>query len=149
MFFSYGLVFSNSSCEGHWIISVRVHVRNELVLGYNGCLLYSIHSLDNFDVYISIRCYESLNLVLVSDFWWKIFWVHPHELCSWHWCFQEKYFRSQDITLAPLRESNIVILNSSFGSKRDAAGDDASLGYSSLSPPTVSLNRYGSDFRVW
>ena len=61
--------------------------------------------------------------------------------------FRKKYFRSQGINLAPLRESEIVLLNRSFDSKRDAAGDDASSGYSSLSPTTVSLTMYGSNFR--
>ena len=44
-----------------------------------------------------------------------------------------------------MRVSEMLILNSSFDSKRDAAGDDASLGYSSMLPPTVNLNMYGSD----
>ena len=39
---------------------------------------------------------------------------------------KKKYFRSQDINLAPLRASEMVLLNSSFDSKRDAAGDDSS-----------------------
>ena len=39
---------------------------------------------------------------------------------------KKKNFRSQDINLAPLRASEIVLLNSSFESKRDAADDDAS-----------------------
>ena len=55
-------------------------------------------------------------------------------------------FRSQDINLAPLRASEIVLLNSSFYSKRDASGDDASSRYSIMSPPTVSLILYGSGF---
>ena len=59
---------------------------------------------------------------------------------------KRKYFRSQDINLAPLRASEMVILNISFDSKRNAAGDDASSGYSSILPPTVNLNRCGSDF---
>ena len=60
--------------------------------------------------------------------------------------YNKKYFRSQDINLAPLRASEIVLLNSIFYSKRDAAGDDVSSGYSSLSSPTVSMNLYGSYF---
>ena len=59
---------------------------------------------------------------------------------------KKKSFRSQDINLAPLRVSEMVLLNSSFYSKRDDAGDDASPGYSSLSPPTVILMLYGYDF---
>ena len=59
---------------------------------------------------------------------------------------KKKYFRSQDINLAHLRASDIVLLNNNFESNRDAAGDDASSGYSSLSPPTVSLTLYGSSF---
>ena len=60
--------------------------------------------------------------------------------------FQETYFRSQDINLAPLCASEIVLLNISFDSERDAAADDAPSGYSSLSPPTVNLTLYGSGF---
>ena len=59
---------------------------------------------------------------------------------------KKKSFRSQDINIAPLRVSEMVILNSGFYSKKDAAGDGASSGYSSLLPPTVNLNQYGSDF---
>ena len=58
----------------------------------------------------------------------------------------KRYFRSQDINIAPLSASEILILNRIFYSKRDASGDDASSGYSSLSPPTVSLTLYGSGF---
>ena len=39
---------------------------------------------------------------------------------------KKKYFRSQDINLAPLRASEMVHSNISFDSKRDAAVDDAS-----------------------
>ena len=42
---------------------------------------------------------------------------------------RKKYFRSQDINIAPLREYKSVLLNGSFDSKRDSAGDDASSGY--------------------
>ena len=42
---------------------------------------------------------------------------------------RKKYFRSQDINIAPLREYESVLLNGSFDSKRDSAGDDASSGY--------------------
>ena len=59
---------------------------------------------------------------------------------------KKKCFRSQDINLPPLRASEIVLLNKSFESIRDDAGDDTSLGYSSLSSPTVSLTLYGFDF---
>ena len=59
---------------------------------------------------------------------------------------KKTYFRSQDINPAPRRASEIVLLNSSFYSKRDAADDDASSGYSSLSPPTDNLNLYRSYF---
>ena len=59
---------------------------------------------------------------------------------------KKKYFRSQEIHLAPLRASEMVLLNSSFDSKRDDAGDDTSSGYSSLLQPTVNLTMYGSDF---
>ena len=72
--------------------------------------------------------------------------MRSHILCSRHWSFQEKYFISQGINLAPRRASEIVILKSSFYSKRDAAGDDASSGYSNLSPPTVNLTMNVSDF---
>ena len=61
--------------------------------------------------------------------------------------FRIKSFSSQDINLTPLRESEIVPLDNSFYSEIDAAGDDASSGYSSISPITVSLTLYGSDFR--
>ena len=40
----------------------------------------------------------------------------------------------------------MLLPNNSFDSKRDAVGNDASSGYSSLSPPTVSLTLYGSGF---
>ena len=59
---------------------------------------------------------------------------------------KKKYFRSQDINLAPLSASGMVLLNSSFDSKIYAAGDDKSSGYSILSPPTVSLTLYASGF---
>ena len=39
-----------------------------------------------------------------------------------------------------------MLLNISFDSKRDAAGDDVLSGYSSLSPPTLNLTLYGSGF---
>ena len=55
-------------------------------------------------------------------------------------------FRSQEINLAPLRAYEMVLLNSSFYSKRDAVGDDESSGYLILPSPTVNLNMYGSDF---
>ena len=38
---------------------------------------------------------------------------------------KKTYFGSQDINLAPLRSSEMVLLNSSFYSPIDAAGDDA------------------------
>ena len=59
---------------------------------------------------------------------------------------KKKTFISHDKNLAPLCASEIVLLNSSFYSNRDAAGDDTSHGYSNLSPPTVSLTLNGSDF---
>ena len=60
--------------------------------------------------------------------------------------FPRKSFRSQDINLVPLRTYEMVLLISSFDSKRDAAGDDESSGYSSLSPPTINLTLHGSYF---
>ena len=60
--------------------------------------------------------------------------------------FQEEYFISQNINLAPQRASEIVLLKSSFDSKRDSAGDDASLGYSNLYPHTVNMTLNGYDF---
>ena len=57
---------------------------------------------------------------------------------------KNKYFRSQEINIEPHHASKIVLLKIIFDSKRDAAGDDASSGYYSLSPPTVILNLYGS-----
>ena len=62
---------------------------------------------------------------------------------------KKKYFRSQEINLAPRRAYEIFLLNSSFYYKRDTAGDDASSGYSILSPPTVILTLYGSVFSGW
>ena len=62
---------------------------------------------------------------------------------------KKNHSRSQDINLAPLRASEIVLLNSIFDSKRGDAGEDASSGYSSLSTPTGSLTLYGSDFSGW
>ena len=59
---------------------------------------------------------------------------------------RKEYFRSQDNNIAPLRASEIVILNNSFYFRRDSAGDDESSGYSSLSPSTVFMNLYGSYF---
>ena len=60
--------------------------------------------------------------------------------------YKEQSFRSQDINLAPWRASEILIMNSSFYSKGGASGDNASSGYSSLSPPTANMTLYGSDF---
>ena len=60
---------------------------------------------------------------------------------------KNQYFRSQEINIEPHHASKIVLLTIIFDSKRDAAGDDAPSEYSSLSPPTVSLTLYGSDFR--
>ena len=59
---------------------------------------------------------------------------------------KKQSFRSQDINLAPGISSEIVLLNSSFDSKKDAAGDEASSGYLSMSPPTINLNLYNSYF---
>ena len=59
---------------------------------------------------------------------------------------KKKYFRSQDINLAPLHASEMVILNRSSDYKRYAARDDASSGYFSLSPSNVNLTWYGSGF---
>ena len=59
---------------------------------------------------------------------------------------KKKSFSSQDINIAPLPTSEIVLLNRSFDSKRDAAGDDTSSGYSIMSPPTFNMNLYGYDF---
>ena len=56
---------------------------------------------------------------------------------------KKKSFRPQYINLAPLRASEIVLLNSSFYFKRDYAGDYASSVYSSMSPPTFILTLYG------
>ena len=62
---------------------------------------------------------------------------------------KNKYFRSHDKTLAPLFKYDIVLLNNSFDSKRDAAEDAASSGYSSLLLPTVNLTLKGYDFSGW
>ena len=62
---------------------------------------------------------------------------------------KKKIFRSQDRNLAPRRASEIMLLNSSFYSKRDADGDDASSGCSILFPPTVNLTLYGPYFIGW
>ena len=62
---------------------------------------------------------------------------------------KKKYFRSQDINIAPRRASEIVLFKSSFYSKRDASGDDSSSGYSILSPLTINLTLYGSGFSGW
>ena len=59
---------------------------------------------------------------------------------------RKKYFRSQDINLAPQRASGIMVLKSSFDSKRDAAGDNASSGYSNISFPTVNMALNVFDF---
>ena len=59
---------------------------------------------------------------------------------------KKKYFISHDINIAPRRAYEIVLLNISFYPKRDVAWDDESSGYSSLSPPNVIMNLYGSDF---
>ena len=60
--------------------------------------------------------------------------------------FARIYFRSQDINIAPCRASEIVLFKSTFDSKRDAPGNDASSGCFSLYTPTVSLTRYVSYF---
>ena len=59
---------------------------------------------------------------------------------------KKKSFRSQEINLAPRRSSEIVLLKSTFYSKRDAAGYDASSVYYNLYPPIVNINLNGSDF---
>ena len=59
---------------------------------------------------------------------------------------KKKNFSSQDINLAPLHASEMVLLNSSSNSKRDAVGDDEPSGYLSLSLPTVNMTLYVSDF---
>ena len=41
--------------------------------------------------------------------------------------------------------SEITLFAINFDSIKEAAGDAVSSGYSSLSPPTVSQTRYGSD----
>ena len=59
---------------------------------------------------------------------------------------KKKIFKSYDENLAPLCESEIVLFNSSFYTKIDAAVGDASSGYSNLSPPIVNLNLDSYDF---
>ena len=125
---------------------MRLHVINKLIVGYYGCL---------FSLYISLMIfmYTYPSAALSPSIWYR-------SLKSGGKYFQciliysaldigvskKKYFRSQGINLAPLPASEIVLLNSSFYSKIDAAGDDASSGYSSLSAPTVSMTIYGSNF---
>ena len=75
-----------------------------------------------------------------------IFWMYSRILCYWHCSFQEKYFRSQNINLVPRRAFETLLLNISFDSKGDAAGDAAPSGYSRMSPTTVNMNLYGFDF---
>ena len=59
---------------------------------------------------------------------------------------KKKYFKSQDINLASLRASKIVLLKSVFYPKRYTAGNYESSRYSFWSPSTDSLTLYGSDF---
>ena len=59
---------------------------------------------------------------------------------------KKRSFQSQDINFSPWRAYEIVLLNISFDSKGDAAGDAAPSGYSSMSPTTVNMNLYGFDF---
>ena len=84
-------------------------------------------------------------MVKCSNVWWEIFWVYSNILFSWHLSFQEQFFLSHVINLAPRCASEIVLLKTSFDYKRDATGDDASSGYYNLSPPAVNLNLGGSD----
>ena len=55
--------------------------------------------------------------------------------------------RSAQANLAPLSESDMVLFKMSLVSSSDAAGDPASASYGNLSPPTVNLVLYFSDFR--
>ena len=59
---------------------------------------------------------------------------------------KKQYFSSQDINLAPRHVSETALLKIIFDSKRDSAVNDASSGYYGLSPPTVIITMYGSDF---
>jgi len=47
---------------------------------------------------------------------------------------------------APLSASEMMLFSRIFVSRRLAAGEPASSGYSNLSPPTVILTQYGSSF---
>ena len=59
---------------------------------------------------------------------------------------KKRSFQSQDIKFSPRCAYGIVLLNISFDSKGDAAGDAAPSGYSRMSPTTVNMNLYGFDF---
>ena len=72
-----------------------------------------------------------------------------HALFSLNCCFQKQSFRSHDINIAPLCESEILIFNGISYSKRDAAGDVASFGYYNLYPTTFNMTQNGSDFSGW
>ena len=61
------------------------------------------------------------------------------------WVFLRNNSRSQNINLASVCASEIVLSNSSFDSKIDADGDATLYGYSSLSPLTVDQTLKGSD----
>ena len=40
-----------------------IHVKNELIIGNAVCLFEAVHAFDDFYVYISIFCNESINVV--------------------------------------------------------------------------------------
>ena len=63
--------------------------------------------------------------------------------------FKKQSFISHVKNLAPLCESELVLLSRSFYSKRDAAWDDESSKYSYKSPLTVHLTLNGFDFSGW
>ena len=63
--------------------------------------------------------------------------------------YKKKIFLSHDRNLAPMCASDIMLLNSSFDSKTDAARYDASSGYYNLSTHTINMTINGSDFSGW
>ena len=59
---------------------------------------------------------------------------------------RKKSLRSREKNLAPLVESEMTLLRSSFVSRREAAGDPVSYGQLSLLPPATKQICQGSDF---
>ena len=79
---------------------------------------------------IFMYTYPSATMSPSISYWYLMYGGKYFELILMYYTLgievsKKKYFRSQDINLAPLSASEIVLLNNSFYFKRYAAGDDA------------------------